>query len=361
MPLIQVVDLSHRYGEREVLQGLSLSVGKGEVFTLIGPTGAGKTTLLRIIDLLEVPGAGEIYFDGKCIPRLGKQRLEIRRRMSFIHQKPQVFNLSVYDNVACGLRWRGENRNRTAEKVDRILEMVGLEGYENRNARTLSGGEAQRVALARSLVLEPEVLLLDEPTANLDPVSTAKIEQLISYIARQRNTTMIMATHDMSQGQQLADRIGVLLAGRLVQTGNATDIFRSPQNEEVAHFVGMENIIEGVISASDEGIATVNIGGNGLQAVSNYPVGREVYACIRPEDITLALSSTQSSARNSFRANVTRVTTLGPLSRVEMNCGFPLVALVTRISAEELDLQVGKEVYATFKATGVHIMERKAS
>jgi tungstate transport system ATP-binding protein len=361
MPLIQVVDLSHRYGEREVLQGLSLSVGKGEVFTLIGPTGAGKTTLLRIIDLLEVPGAGEIYFDGKCIPRLGKQRLEIRRRMSFIHQKPQVFNLSVYDNVACGLGWRGENRNRTAEKVDRILEMVGLEGYENRNARTLSGGEAQRVALARSLVLEPDVLLLDEPTANLDPVSTAKIEQLISYVARQRNSTMIMATHDMSQGQQLADRIGVLLAGRLVQTGNATDIFRSPQNEEVAHFVGMENIIEGVISASDEGIATVNIGGNGLQAVSNYPVGRQVYACIRPEDITLALSSTQSSARNSFRANVTRVTTLGPLSRVEMNCGFPLVALITRISAEELDLQVGKEVYATFKATGVHIMERKAS
>ncbi|MGB5924773.1 MAG: ABC transporter ATP-binding protein [Dehalococcoidia bacterium] len=359
--IIEVAGLTHSYAEREVLQDLNLSVGKGEVFTLIGPTGAGKTTLLRIIDLLEVPGAGEIYFDGKCIPRLGKQRLEIRRRMSFIHQKPQVFNLSVYDNVACGLRWRGENRNRTAEKVDRILEMVGLEGYENRNARTLSGGEAQRVALARSLVLEPDVLLLDEPTANLDPVSTAKIEQLISYVARQRNSTMIMATHDMSQGQQLADRIGVLLAGRLVQTGNATDIFRSPQNEEVAHFVGMENIIEGVISASDEGIATVNIGGNGLQAVSNYPVGREVYACIRPEDITLALSSTQSSARNSFRANVTRVTTLGPLSRVEMNCGFPLVALVTRISAEELDLQVGKEVYATFKATGVHIMERKAS
>ena len=361
MPLIQVVDLSHRYGEREVLQGLSLSVGKGEVFTLIGPTGAGKTTLLRIIDLLEVPGAGEIYFDGKCIPRLGKQRLEIRRRMSFIHQKPQVFNLSVYDNVACGLRWRGENRNRTAEKVDRILEMVGLEGYENRNARTLSGGEAQRVALARSLVLEPDVLLLDEPTANLDPVSTAKIEQLISYVARQRNTTMIMATHDMSQGQQLADRIGVLLDGRLVQTGNATEIFRLPQNEEVANFVGMENIIEGVIIAGNDGIATVNIGGNAIQAVSNYPVGKEVYACIRPEDITLALSSTQSSARNSFQASVTRVTSLGPLSRVEINCGFRLIALVTRISAEDLNLQAGKEVYATFKATGVYIMERKAN
>ncbi len=360
MSLIEVTGLNHRYGERAILENINLNVDRGEVFALIGPTGAGKTTLLRIIDLLEVPGAGEIYFDGKCIPRSGKQRLEIRRRMSFIHQKPQVFNLSVYDNVACGLRWRGEEKNRIAGKVDHILEMVGLKGYKNRNARTLSGGEAQRVALARSLVLEPEVLLLDEPTANLDPVSTAKIEQLISYVARQRNTTMIMATHDMSQGQQLADRMGVLLDGRLVQTGNVTDIFRSPQNEKVAHFVGMENIIEGIIIANNEGIATVNIGGNAIQAVSSYPVGKEVYACIRPEDITLALSSTQSSARNSFQAKVTKVTFLGPLSRVEISCGFRLIALVTKISAEDLNVQVGTEVYATFKATGVHIMEKES-
>jgi len=335
MSLIEVVGLNHRYGGRAILENINLSVGRGEVFALIGPTGAGKTTLLRIIDLLEVPSAGEIYVDGRCIPRSGKKRLEIRRRMSFIHQKPQVFNLSVYDNVACGLRWRGEVRDRVAGKVDHILEMVGLEGYKNRNARTLSGGEAQRVALVRS--------------------------QLISYVARQRNTTMIMATHDMSQGQQLADRIGVLLDGRLVQSGNATDIFRSPQNEEVAHFVGMENIMEGTIIANNEGIATVNIGGNAIQAVTNYPAGKEVYACIRPEDITLALSSTQSSARNSFQAKVTKVTSLGPLSRVEINCGFRLVALVTKISAEDLNLQVGREVYATFKATGVHIMEKEIS
>ncbi len=365
MSLIEVAGITHRYGERAVLQNVNLSVNSGEVFALIGPTGAGKTTLLRIMNLLEFPSAGEIYFGGKCIPRSGKQRLEIRRRMSFIHQKPQVFNLSVYDNVACGLRWRGEGKNRIAEKVDHILEMVGLEGYKNRNARTLSGGEVQRVALARSIVLEPEVLLLDEPTANLDPVSTAKIEQLISYVARQRNTTMIMATHDMSQGQQLADRIGVLLNGRLVQTGNATDIFRSPQNEEVAHFVGMENIMAGVIATNNDGIATINVGGNAegirMEAVSNWAVGKEVYACLRPEDITLALSRTKSSARNSFQARVTQVTTLGPLSRVEIDCGFRLIALVTKISAEELNLQAGSEVYATFKATGVHIIEREIS
>jgi tungstate transport system ATP-binding protein len=358
--IIEVVDLGHGYGEREVLKGLNLGIGKGEVFALIGPTGAGKTTLLRIMNLLEVPGAGEIYFDGKSVPRSGKQRLEIRRRMSFIHQKPQVFSLNVYDNVACGLRWRGERKNRVAEKVDHILEMVGLQGYENRNARTLSGGEAQRVALARSLVLEPEVLLLDEPTANLDPVSAGKIEQLISYVAGQRNTAMIMATHDMPQGQQLADRLGVLLDGRLAQTGNAAEIFHAPQSEEVAHFVGMENVLQGVATANNEGIVTVNLGGNTIEAVSNWPAGKEVLACVRPEDITLALSRIQSSARNSFQARVVRLTAVGPLSRVELDCGFRLVALVTRISAEELNLHVGSEVYATFKATGVHILERKS-
>jgi len=361
MTLIKVAGVTHKYDGRPVLQNINLSVDRGDVFALIGPTGAGKTTLLRIVDLLEVPGAGEIYFDGIRIPQSGKQRLEMRRRISFIHQKPQVFNLSVYDNVACGLRWRGVEKNKIGGKVDHILEMVGLEGYKSRNARTLSGGEAQRVALARSLVLEPEVLLLDEPTANLDPVSTTKIEQLIQYIAKQGNTTMIMATHVMSQGQQLADRIGVLLGGKLVQTGNAIDIFRAPQNEQVAHFVGMENILEGKIVTNDEGIATVNIDSGAIQAISSYPVGKEVHACIRPEDITLALSSTRSSARNCFRAKITRVTFIGPLSRVEIDCGFWLVALVTKISAEELNLRAGKEVYATFKATRVHIMPREVS
>jgi tungstate transport system ATP-binding protein len=364
MSLIEVAGLTHSYSEREVLQDLYLRIGRGEVFALIGPTGAGKTTLLRIMDLLEVPAAGEIYFDGKCVPRSGRQRLAIRRRMSFIQQKPQVFNLSVYDNIACGLRWRGEQKTKIAEKVEHMVELVGLAGYKSRNARTLSGGEAQRVALARSLVLEPEVLLLDEPTANLDPVSTDKIEQLISHVARQRRTTMIMATHAMSQGQQLADRIGVLLNGRLVQTGKATDIFHSPQNEEVARFVGVENVLEGEVSDSKEGIVTVNIEGNGLQAVSDYPSGKAVYACIRPEDITLLIAddyhrrAVRTSARNAFQGRVNRVTTIGPLSRVEMDCGFRLVALVTRMSAEELDLQVGRPVCATFKATAVHIMER---
>jgi tungstate transport system ATP-binding protein len=281
--------------------------------------------------------------------------------MAFVLQKPQVFNLSVYDNVACGLKWRGEKKGRIDGKVNHILETVGLETYKNRNARTLSGGEAQRVALARAMVIEPEVLLLDEPTANLDPNSAAKVEQLISYVTEQHNTTLIMATHDMSQGQHLADRIGVLLDGRLIQIGDANHVFCSPQNEKVANFVGMENVIQGVIVTNNEGMVTVDIDGNVIQAVSDFPVGEKVYACIRPEDITLARSRTQSSARNSYCGRVAQVTSSGPLTRVEIDCGFRLVALVTKVSAEELNLQNGRELYAAFKATGVHLIKRKTS
>jgi len=358
---IKITGLTHTYGTREVLKNVNLSIDKGEVFALIGPTGAGKTTLLRIIDLLETPTSGELYFDGRPIPQSGRQRLEIRRRISFIHQKPQFFDSSVYDNVACGLRWRGGKENAISNKVRTILETVGLNGYDNRDARTLSGGEAQRVALARALVLEPEVLLLDEPTANLDPVSVKKIERVIRSIARQRSTTMIMATHDMSQGQQLADRIGVLVEGTLVQTGNAADVFRSPQTEDVAHFVGMENMIDGTIAVNNDGIAAVNIGSGPditIQAVSRHPAGTRVCACVRPEDITLAPVTHRSSARNSFQGRVTTVASSGPLSRVEADCGFPLVALITRLSAEELGLEEGISVVADFKATAVHIIER---
>ena len=361
MSLIEVVGLNHRYGERKVLENINLNINKGEAFALIGPTGAGKTTLLRLIDLLEKPISGEIYFDGVDVTESNEARLRARRRMAFVLQKPQVFNLSVYDNVACGLKWRGEKKDRIAKKIVHIREIVGLGSYRNRNARTLSGGEAQRVALARAMVIEPEILLLDEPTANLDPGSTAKIEQLISYISEQRNITLIMATHDMPQGQHLADRIGVLLDGKIVQTGDANRVFRSPQDEEVANFVGMENIIEGAITANNEGMVMIDIGGGAIQAVSNFPVGERVYVCIRPEDITLALSRTQSSARNSFYGKVTQVATFGPLTRVEMDCGFRLVSLVTKISAEELNLQDGRGVYASFKATGVHLIKRRNS
>ena len=361
MPLIETVDLCQRYGERDVLKNVSLRVERGEVLALIGPTGAGKTTLLRLINLLDMPASGRIYFDGVDTTESAGERLDLRRRMGFIFQKPVVFNMSVYDNIACGLRWRGVEKDNIRQKVGSILDMVGLSAYRDRNARTLSGGEAQRVAIARALVTEPEVLLLDEPTANLDPISTSRIEGLMTNIIQQRKTTIVMATHDMSQGQRLADRIGVLVNGEILQAGSARDIFTYPTNREVAEFVGVENIMDGVVVSNEDKVVTIDVRGRLIEAISDYAVGEEVSACLRPEDIILALSKISSSARNSFLAKITRAVTVGPLTHVEVDCGFPLIALVTRRSAEELGLEKGKQVYATFKATSVHVLKRKSS
>ena len=358
MALIETINLSQRVGERDILKNINLRVDKGEVLALIGPTGAGKTTLLRLLDLIDMPTSGKVHFDGVDTADSPKVRLEIRRRMAFVLQKPVVFNASVYDNVACGLKWRGVGGDSLREKVTRILEMVGLSADKKRNARTLSGGEAQRVAIARAIVVEPEVLLLDEPTANLDPLSASRIEELIANIIQHYATTVIMATHDMSQGQRLADRIGVLMNGELLQTGDARDVFASPMSRAVAEFVGVENIIEGKVVSSGDGVVTIDGGGRFIEAVSDYDTGDAVGACVRPEDVTLSLSRVSSSARNSFEGEVTWVVAMGPLTRVEVDCGFPLVVLVTKRSAEELGLEKGKRVYATFKATGVHVIKK---
>ena len=357
MSLIEVVGLHQRYGEREVLENINIGVDRGEVLALIGPTGAGKTTLLRLIDLLEVPTSGKIYFDGMDVTE-GRIRLEARRRMAFVLQKPVAFNTSIYENIAYGLRWRGKKRGDIKQKVDTILEIVGLSAYKSRNVRTLSGGEVQRVAIARAIAIEPEVLLLDEPTANLDPISTSKIEELISRIMREYNTTIIMATHDMSQGQRLANRISVLVDGGILQTGEPKEVFSLPRNRQVAEFVGVENIIDGIIISNDEGVVAIEVGGDAIVAISNYAIGEEVYACIRPEDITLALSKVRSSARNSFVGEITRLVSIGSLNRIEIDCGFQLIALVTKKSAQELNLERGREICATFKATGVHIIKK---
>jgi tungstate transport system ATP-binding protein len=358
MPIVETRDLWQKRDGRDILKSINLRVERGEVFALIGPTGAGKTTLLRLIDMLDTPAAGKIIFDGTDANASEKVRLEMRRRMAFVLQKPVVFNATVYDNIACGLKWRGLGRSSIHEKTSSILEIIGLSDYKDRNARTLSGGEVQRVAIARAMATEPEILLMDEPTANLDPVSASKIERLITEIIKKRVVTVIMATHDMVQGQRLADRIGVLIDGKIVQTGTYRDVFTSPESRSVAEFVGIENVIDGVVLSSEEGVITIDIQGKKVGAISDYAVGEEVSACIRPEDVILSLSEVSSSARNSFVGQVLRLVSIGPLARIEVDCGFPVVSLITKRSAEELALEKGKHVYAAFKATAVHVIRR---
>jgi len=356
--LLEIKRLNQRFGENDILKEINLEIKQGETFVIIGPTGSGKTTLLRLIGLLDKPVSGVVYFKGQEIPASGRAKITLRRRMAMVSQKPAVFNTSVYNNVAYGLKIRGTRGADLHDRVADAIYTVGLSGYEKRNARTLSGGETQRVALARAMVTEPELLLLDEPTANLDPVSTSNVEKIIAQIIRKLDTTVVMTTHDMFQGQRLADRIGVIVGGEMKQTGIPREIFGLPQSRDIAEFVGMENILEGTISANDGGIISIAVDGAEIQAISDLDPGVAVYACIRPEEIVLARKTDKTSARNTFATEITRIVSFGPLAHIHMDCGFSLVALITVKSAEEMGLQIGTPIYASFKATGVHIIVR---
>lgn len=358
MSLLKIVNLGHHYGSREVLRDINLEVARGEFCALIGPSGAGKTTLLRLIDTLEEPGAGKLYFDGAAYPAAGRDRLNLRRRMAFVLQKPAVFNGSVADNIACGLRWRGRGRRQTGARVNELLEIVKLGHLRDKNARTLSGGEAQRVAIARAVITAPELLLLDEPAANLDRVAALQFEELLKDILRQFRTTVIMSTHDLSRGRRLADRIGVLVDGRLNQVATAEEIFSYPENREVAEFIGTENIIPGRVTASERGIALIEADGGIIEAVTEVAPGADVYACLRAETVTLSPSRPAGSARNLFNGRVSRLRRRDPLVLAEIDCGFPLMALVTAKSAAALGLSESAAVCASFKATAVHVLSR---
>jgi tungstate transport system ATP-binding protein len=356
MSLLEVVNLEQRYGSKNALKGVSLAIQEGEILAIIGPTGAGKSTLIRVIDQLERPSSGGIHFHGQEVSRSHKLRADTRRRIGMVFQKPVVFNTSVRENVAYPLKIRHYSNKAVSEKVGLMLQKVGLEGHENQNARTLSGGETQKVALARALVTDPEVLLLDEPTANLDPVSLRQIEELIVRFNREQGTTMVMATHEMAQGQRLAHRIAVMMDSELVQVGKPTEILSTPKTIRVAQLVGVENILRGKVTLNEGGLTNIDLHGCCIEAISDSKVGDEVHICVRPEDIILSTRQPTTSARNSLSGQITGLAQSGALARVELDCTFPLVALVTKRSIEELGLQIGRTVYASFKATAIHLI-----
>jgi tungstate transport system ATP-binding protein len=359
MALIKVTNLGKDYEGQSVLKNINLDIESGEVFALIGPTGAGKTTLIRLLNLLETPTSGQVYFDGVDVTRSERQRLKARRRMAYVQQKPIVFKMNVYGNVACGLKWRKVKKEVVRSKVDNALELVGMLDYTKRDARTLSGGEMQRVAIARALVTDPDVLLLDEPTANLDPISIAKVEEVLEQIIGEKNITILMATHDIPQGQRLAGRMGVLINGEMLQLGSPNEVFCSPQNREVAELVGVENVLAGVITYKEDELVTVEVNGNSIQAISELPLGEKVHVLIRPEDITFTPSRNVSSARNMFDGEIIRLTQVGQLVRIEVDCGIQLLGVLTMVSAQELGLSIGKRLYASFKVTAIHVIKRR--
>lgn len=235
-PVYRLGEVQQRYGARTVLRVPQLHVGKGETLGVVGPSGAGKSTLLRLLQFLERPADGHVWFRGERVD--GPAPIDLARRITTVFQRPAMLDRSVRDNVRFGLRLRGI----TAEAlVDALLERVGLSSLDKAAARTLSGGEMQRVALARAIATEPEVLLLDEPAANLDPANVAIVERLIRE-EQARGTTMVLVTHNTHEARRLAHRILLLIDGEVVEHGQTDTFFGAPSDPRTRAFLAGELI-----------------------------------------------------------------------------------------------------------------------
>jgi tungstate transport system ATP-binding protein len=235
MSLYQLRNLQHCYGDRIILDLPALDIERGEILAIVGPSGSGKSTLLRLLQFLEPPTSGLITFDGTTFD--GSVPLEVRRRVVTVFQHPALLDRSVFDNVGYGLRLRG--LPHVPETIMSALERVGLSHYARTRAKTLSGGEAQRVALARSLVLKPAAVLLDEPTANLDPYNVGLIEEIIRGHG---STTVVLVTHNTFQAKRLADRVGLLFGGKLIELLPTDRFFNDPTDPRTRSFINGEMV-----------------------------------------------------------------------------------------------------------------------
>ncbi len=357
-PVLALHDVEIRRFGTFMLDVPELGVRTGEVLAVIGPNGSGKSTLLRVLGLLQALDRGEVRYQGRVVT--AAEGLSVRRRMATVFQTPMLADTTVEANVALGLGFRGVPAAERAPRVRRWLERFGIGALGSRPARLLSGGEAQRVALARALVLEPEVLLLDEPFSGLDePTRTALAPELAAVLRAERVTT-VLVTHDRAEAQVLADRVGVLIGGRLHQVDETARTFQAPVSEAVARFVGVETIVSGEVIATSQGVVVIDVGRCRLEVAGTARPGQRVRVGIRPEDVTLAQppeGPALTSARNHLAGTVLRVTPGSPV-RVLVDVGFPLVAAVTPRSAQELGLTAGSPVTAIFKASAVHVIDQ---
>lgn len=342
--------------KRAVLDVPELDIRPGEVLAIVGPNGAGKSTLLLHLALLERPSAGVVLFDGA--PTVGRE-LALRRRMAVVFQEPLLLDRSVVGNVEVGLRLRGMGDRR--RRAQAWLARFGIGALQERSARTLSGGEAQRTSLARAFALEPEVLLLDEPFSALDTPTRAAITNDLANVLAETHTTTVLVTHDHDEAARMADRVAVLIGGEVRQLGTPPQVFGAPQDAQVASFVGIETIVPAAVVGREEGLVRLNVCGQTIEALDDR-VFDQALVCLRPEDVGIGIDGRSEreagSVRNRLSGIVVGITMSGADARVDVDCGFVVRARVTRRSVQELGVEVGSRASVTFKATAVHLIPK---
>jgi len=333
--IIKIRNIKKIYNNKTVLDVDCLDFQEGKIYAIVGPNGSGKTTLLNILNLLDNPDEGQIsFYDQEISNKSNEDTLKIRRRMTLVNQNPFLFHSTVYDNIAYGLKIRSFSSTEQRIRIKKALNMVGLPGFEKRKVNQLSGGEAQRVVIARALVIEPEVLFLDEPTANIDQRHIDVVERIIKKINKETKTTVIFTTHDLSQAYRLANEVLSLLEGKVIKQVQ-------------------ENIFRGEI-VEEDGLKWFKVTEDIKLAILTEKVGL-AYIYIDPNDIILSYQQFQSSARNSFSGRIIKIFEQNHSVKLEVDVGVNLVTTITRKSFQDMNLNLGSKVYLTFKASAVKL------
>jgi molybdopterin-binding protein len=348
--LIKLKEVTKQYGEITALDDVSLEVKEKEIFTVLGPNGSGKTTMLRIMASIIEPTSGEVFFGGKRIN--DSNRSQARKKSTMVFQKTALFNTTVYENVAYGLKLRKFRKKEIDERVENVLDLVKLNGYKKRLAKKLSGGEQQRVSLARALALNTKLLLLDEPTANLDPKNVSIIEETISRVNHELNTTIVMATHNLFQAETITKTAALILDGKIVQIGTAQEIFRVP-SKYLASFARLENVFSGTSRILKEGTSLIDVG-NGVEIETASKKSGNITVFVRPEDIIISKNPISSSARNVFKGKIVEISDLESVAKIKIDTGKQFIVQITKRSFNDMQLNIHSKVFLAFKASSVH-------
>jgi iron(III) transport system ATP-binding protein len=335
---------------------VSLTVEPGELLTLLGPSGCGKTTTLRMVAGFEQPDAGRISIGDEDVTRL----MVYRRSIGFVFQNYALFpHLTIFENVAYGLRVRRLPEGTIRARVAQVLDLVGLPGYERRFPNQLSGGEQQRVAVARAVVVEPQLLLFDEPLSNLDAKLRVQMRAELLRLQRQLAITTVYVTHDQEEAMAISDRIAVMHRGSLAQVGTAEELYRSPRSAFVAQFIGRVNLVESRVLGVTGGQLAVALwdGSLSVPGSAGYAIGQRVSLVLRPESLTLVDESAKAGEGEVIVPGIVRSRIfLGEKVEYAVEAATALLQIVTYDPTRRGVVEVGARVGIACEAAAVRLL-----